>query len=275
MARPSLPPQAPDPIFDRTLLKNRRNRVATSYSSYGFLKARAVVDLAGRLTRIRRTFHQGIDLGSHTGQLGKAVKDIVRNPLIAGDISEGMVAHAPAPFKVVLDEEALPFAENSLDLVMSALSLHWVNDLPGFLAQTYACLKPDGLFLASLLGENTLIELRDCFARAELEHKGGISPRLSPMVSLQDAGALLQRAGFSLPVTDHDRLQVTYSHPLALLHDLRYMGETNALHSRSRSFLPRAVLTRMVDLYQERYSLPDGRIQATFDIVTLTGWKPC
>jgi len=215
-----------------------------------------------------------VDLGCHTGQLAKALKDILPNNLICTDISEAMVAQAPSPLKIVLNAEILPFAERSLDLVISALSLHWVNDIPGLLAQIYNVLKPDGLFLASLFGEETLKELRDCLATAELELKGGLSLRVSPMLSIQDAGTLLQRAGFALPVVDHDRIQVTYSHPLALLHDLRHMGETNVLYRRSLNFTPRSLFTRTFELYQERYGLPDGRIPATFDIVTLTGWTP-
>jgi SAM-dependent methyltransferase len=185
-----------------------------------------------------------------------------------------MVAQTPSPLKIVLDEEILPFAPDTLDLAISALSLHWINDLPGAFAQIMNCLNPDGLFLASLYGQETLIELRDCLSTAELELKGGISPRLSPMISIQDAGALLQRAGFALPVVDLDRIQVTYPHPLALLHDLRNMGETNALFNRSFTIMPRSLLSRTFELYQERYGLPDGRIFATFDVVTLTGWKP-
>jgi len=185
-----------------------------------------------------------------------------------------MVVHAATPLKIVLDEETLPFAAHSLDLIISALSLHWVNDIPGVLAQALQCLKPDGLFLASLFGGETLVELRDCLSSAELELRGGITPRLSPMVTIKDAGTLLQRTGFALPVVDCNRLQVTYPHPLALLHDLRKMGENNALINRSRTPLPRALLNRTIELYQKRYRLADGRIPATFEIITLTGWAP-
>jgi NADH dehydrogenase [ubiquinone] 1 alpha subcomplex assembly factor 5 len=264
----------PGLLFNRRLLKDRRNRAAGFYANDVFLKERVAQGLAHRLKFIRRTFHHGLDLGSHTGQLGAALKEIVPTLLIAGDLSEAMVARVQTPLKVVLDEEALPFAPHSFDLIISALSLHWVNDLPGFLAQAYRCLKPDGLFLASLLGEKTLIELRDCLSSAELELRGGVSPRLSPMISIQDAGALLQRAGFALPVVDHDRIRLTYPDPLALLHDLRNRGENNALYNRSRAPMPRALLTRTFELYQERYGLPDGGIYATFDVVTLTGWTP-
>ncbi len=274
MARHSLLAQTPGFLFDRRLVKSHRHRVAASYAAYAFLKVRVADDLASRLKLIRRTFHHGVDLGSHTGQLEKALEGIVPATLIATDLSEAMVTRSATPLKIVLDEEILPFAKKSFDLIISALSLHWVNDIPGLLAQIYHCLKPDGLFLASLFGEGTLMELRDCLSTAELELRGGVTPRLSPMISVQDAGALLQRAGFALPVVDHDRIQVAYPHPLALLHDLRQMGETNALYNRSQAFMPRALLTRAFELYQERYGLPGGGIYATFDVVTLTGWAP-
>jgi NADH dehydrogenase [ubiquinone] 1 alpha subcomplex assembly factor 5 len=127
------------------------------------------------------------------------------------------------PTKWFIDLETFPFADHTFDLVLSAFSLHWVNDIPGLFAQIYKALKPDGLFMASLLGEQTLTELRECLHIAELELYGGVSARVSPMLTLQDAGGLLQRAGFALPVVDQDRLQITYPHPLALLQDLRNM----------------------------------------------------
>lgn len=265
---------SPALLFNRRHVRANRNRAAAFYPRYAFLKERVADHLAQRLKYIRRIFNHGLDLGSHTGQLGKALKGMIPNPLVATDLSQAMLAQSLTPLKIVLDEEALPFAKNSFDLVVSALSLHWVNDLPGLLAQVRHCLKPDGLFLASVFGEKTLVELRDCLACAELELRDGITPRLSPMLSIQDGGALLQRAGFALPVVDHDPIQVTYPHLLALLHDLRHMGEANALFSRSHAPLPRALLARAFELYQERYSLPDGRIYATFDVVTLTGWRP-
>jgi SAM-dependent methyltransferase len=167
----------------------------------------------------------------------------------------------------------LPFAPASLDLIVSALSLHWVNDFPGMLSQIHSVLKPGGLFLAAVWGGDTLIELRDCLQTAELELRGGVTPRLSPMIAIKDAGMLLQRAGFFAPVADHDRLSVTYPHPLALLHDLRKMGETNALYHRWANCTPRTIFARAFEIYQERYSLADGQIVATFDAVTMMGWQ--
>jgi hypothetical protein len=175
---------------------------------------------------------------------------------------------------IVADEEALPFRDGSLDLVVSALALQFVNDLPGALIQIRRALKPDGLLLAALVGGDTLTELRDAFAAAEAEIEGGVSPRVAPFADLRDLGALLQRAGFALPVTDVDRLTVRYASPFALMHDLRRMGATNALVERRRRPLKRATLARMAEIYSDRFADADGRIRATFEIVWLSGWAP-
>ena len=158
--------------------------------------------------------------------------------------------------------------------MVSALSLQFVNDLPGALVQIRRALEPDGLFLAALAGGDTLTELRQAFAQAEAEIEDGISPRVAPFADLRELGALLQRAGFALPVTDVDRLTVRYASPLALMHDLRRMGATNALAERQRKPLRRATLTRMMEIYGERFADADGRIRATFEIVWLSGWAP-
>jgi SAM-dependent methyltransferase len=175
---------------------------------------------------------------------------------------------------VTADEEALPFREGSLDLVVSALALQFVNDLPGVLVQVRRALKPDGLFLAALIGGDTLTELRQSFAAAESEIEGGVSPRVAPFADLRDLGALLQRAGFALPVTDIDRVIVRYDCAFALMRDLRRMGATNALLDRRRTPLKRATLMRMAEIYTQRFADSDGRLRATFEIVWLSGWAP-
>jgi SAM-dependent methyltransferase len=175
---------------------------------------------------------------------------------------------------VAADEEALPFRDASLDLVVSALALQFVNDLPGTLIQIRRALRPDGLFLAAMIGGDSLAELREAFAQAEAEVEGGVSPRVAPFADLRELGALLQRAGFALPVTDVDRLTVRYASPLALMHDLRRMGASNALSERRRKLLRRATLHRVFEIYAERFADPDGRIRATFEIVWLSGWAP-
>jgi len=175
---------------------------------------------------------------------------------------------------VQLDEERLPFADRSLDLVVSSLVLHWVNDLPGALIQIRRALRPDGLFLGAVLGGETLNELRAVLTQAELEVLGGASARVSPFLDGYDAVGLLQRAGFVLPVADLDRVSVRYAHPLKLLEELRAMGETSAFADRDGPGLTRAVLARAFDLYAEQFAENDGRLPVTFDIVTLTGWAP-
>lgn len=173
----------------------------------------------------------------------------------------------------VADPEALPVGAASVDLVLSVLSLHGVNDLPGTLVQIRRALRPDGLLLAAFFGGDTLNELRSCLEQAEIEVRGGVSPRVAPFADLRDIGGLLQRAGFALPVTDQDRVTVTYESAFALMRDLRAMGETNALAARERRFTPRSVFLRAAELYQQRHAV-DGRIPATFDINYLTGWAP-
>jgi SAM-dependent methyltransferase len=158
--------------------------------------------------------------------------------------------------------------------VVSALALQFVNDLPGTLIQIRRALKPDGLFLAALAGGDTLTELRQAFAAAEAEIEGGISPHIAPFADLRELGALLQRAGFALPVTDVDRLTVRYVSPFALMEDLRRMGASNPLIERRRRPLKRATLNRVADIYCERFADGDGRIRATFEIVWLSGWAP-
>jgi len=168
----------------------------------------------------------------------------------------------------------LPFGDATIDLVVSALALQFANDLPGVLVQIRRALKPDGLFLAALLGGETLTELRQSFAEAESDIEGGVSPHVAPFADLRDLGALLQRAGFALPVTDADRVTVRYDTVFALMHDLRRMGATNALLARRRTPLRRATLLRMAEIYARRFADADGRVRATFEIVWLSGWAP-
>jgi SAM-dependent methyltransferase len=221
---------------------------------------------------VLRRFERAVDLGTPT--------DALRRVLAAGDKIATLVAASPAvtseasSLAVVADEETLPFADASLDLVVSALALQFVNDLPGTLIQIRRALKPDGLLLAAMIGGDSLSELREAFAEAESEIEGGISPRVSPFADIRDLGALLQRAGFALPVVDSDRLTVRYDNPLALMRDLRAMGATNVLTERRRTPLKRATLQRMLEIYARRFADADGRLRATFEIVWLTGWAP-
>jgi len=255
-------------IFDRKLLRVRRRR-AERLGASDFLIERVAVDIAERLAVVLRQFDLAVDLGT--------AGDAVRRALAASGKVGMIVAASPwasGPLAVVADEEALPFRDGAIDLVVSALSLQLTNDLPGVLVQIKRALRPDGLLLAALLGGDTLTELRQAFAQAEAEIEDGISPRVAPFADLRELGALLQRAGFALPVTDVDRVTVRYASPIALMHDLRAMGATNVLAERRRRPLRRATLRRMIEIYGDRFADADGRIRATFEIVWLSGWAP-
>ena len=268
------PPTLPSPlIFDRTLLRTRRRRAA-SLGPATFLLDRVAADITDRLATVKRRFDLALDLGTP----GEAVRAALARvgsvgTIVAAAAFPAGCAGRVTPF-VIADEEALPFGDATLDLVVSALALQFVNDLPGTLVQIRRALKPDGLLLAALLGGETLTELRESFAAAESETTGGVSPRVAPFADLRDLGALLQRAGFALPVTDTDRLTVRYDSAFALMHDLRRMGATNILVDRRRRPLRRATLMRMAEIYAERFADPDGRLRATFEIVWLSGWSP-
>jgi SAM-dependent methyltransferase len=260
-------------IIDRALLRARLRR-ARALGPATFLIDRVAEELADRLASVLRSFPCGLDLGTPTGAVRRALAASHKGgSLIAANALAAAAGHQDG-LAIVADEEALPLREGALDLVVSGLSLHLVNDLPGTLVQVRRALKPDGLFVAALLGGDTLTELRQAFAAAEAEIEDGISPRVLPFADLRDLGALLQRAGFALPVTDVDRLTVRYGSPLALMHDLRRMGAANPLVDRSRRPLRRATLARMLAIYGERFADPDGRIRATFEIVYLSGWAP-
>jgi len=260
-------------VFDRLLVRQRQQRArALGFST--FLLDRAAEEAADRLAAILRRFDLTIDLGSPGDALRRALAGGAQvGTLVAiGPLAE-MLASARG-LAVVADEEMLPLREASVDLVVSALSLQTVNDLPGAFVQIRRALKPDGLFLAALLGGETLTELRQSFAAAEVELEGGLSPRVAPFADIRELGALLQRAGFALPVTDVDRVTVRYASVFALMHDLRRMGGGNPLFERRRSPLRRATLLRMAQIYEERFADADGRIRATFEIVWLSGWAP-
>jgi len=261
-------------VFDRRVVRTHRDRAAPGLAKFDFLFREVADRLADRLLDISREFPLAVDIGSHTGMLRDAISANSRiGTLLQADISEAMVRQAGGP-AIVADEEALPFAEGRFDLAVSNLSLHWVNDLPGALLQVRRCLKPDGLFLAATLGGDTLIELRECLMAAEIELRDGASPRVSPFLEIRDAGALMQRAGFALPVIDTDTITVTYENALKLLADLRGMGETSAAVVRPREFTRKDLFLRMAQLYQERHAGPDGRINATFEVIWLHGWAP-
>ena len=261
-------------LFDRRAVRRQRERAAASLPAHDFLFREAASRLVERLDEVRRTFPMALDLGGHGGVLSSALQGRGGiSTLVETDLSLALARRASG-LAVVADEEALPFAPATFDLALSCLSLHWVNDLPGTLLQLRHVLKPDGLLLVSLLGGDTLHELRRVLLEAEAEAAGGASPRVSPFADVREAGALLQRAGFALPVVDSDAVTVSYPDALALMRDLLGMGEANALTERHRGFSRRDVLLRAAERYQALYADASGRIPATFRIVTLTAWVP-
>lgn len=268
----------PITIFDRAMIRKRRDRAAAKLDGHDVLQREIADRLADRVADIDRRFARALDLGCHGGQIGRqtALADQI-DWLVQCDLSPtmaAMAAHSGTRVALAADEESLPFAPGSFDLVLSGSGLHWVNDLPGALIQLRRALAPDGALLACLPGGATLNELRAVLTEAEIAEQGGASPRVSPFVDIRDAAALLQRAGFSMPVVDSDRVTVTFADPGALLRDVRRTGEANALMERRRTPLRRHTLARAMALYCERFPAPGGRISATFEILTLTGWAP-
>ncbi len=261
-------------VFAPRLVRAHRTRAATRLAEHDFLFRAVAERLADRLADIKRTFPLALDLGCHGGEFGQIVgaRGGVEK-LVQCDPAPAM-AHRAGGLALAAEADALPFGEGKFDLIVSNMSLHWVNDLPGALVQIRRALKPDGLFLAALAGGGTLGELRGALLEAETELAGGASPRVSPFVDLRDAGALLQRAGFALPVADGDLIPVRYENALRLMADLRGMGEANALAAMSRHFTRRGIILRATEIYHEHHEGDDGRVPASFQIVYLTGWAP-
>jgi SAM-dependent methyltransferase len=258
------PDMAPNPnlapvLFDRALLRARQSR-ALRFGPATFLLDRIAEDMAERLHAVVRDFADVADIWTPGEVLRTPSRDRFKSVTRMSLDDSG--------------QEALPLEPQSLDLVVSALAFQFVNDLPGVLAQICRALRPDGLLLAAMIGGDTLTELRQSFAAAEAELEGGVSPRVAPFADLRDVGALLQRAGFALPVTDVDRIVVRYDNAFALMADLRQMGATNILVERRRTPTRRATMLRMAQIYGERFADPDDRLRATFDVIWLSGWAP-
>jgi len=261
-------------VFDRRAVRRHRERAARLRTAE-FLFEEAAERLGDRLDDVKRGFSRVMVLGARCG----TTADLLRarpgiELLVEVDEARGFLEPAKAGARILAEAEALPFAPTAFDLVVSPLALHWTNDLPGALLQLRRCLKPDGLLLASLLGGETLDALRQAFLEAELAEEGGVSPRVSPMADGRDLAGLLQRAGFALPVVDSDRISVTYESALALMGELRAMGETNALRERRRHFTRRGTLLRAAEAYRGLAGAPNGRVSAVFEIVTMTAWAP-
>lgn len=261
------------PIIDTSLwLARKRRALARPVGGADFLMRRASEDLADRLGAVERKFAKAAILfcqtPSATGVVAESgkVTDIVRVEADPVFLDGGPGLLAPL--------ETVPFPAESLDLIVSLLSLQAMNDIPGMLVQIRRALRPDGLFLGAFAGAGTLFELRESLLAAETELYGGASPRVIPFTDVRDAGALLQRAGLALPVTDVETVAVRYDSLFGLLADLRAMGETSSLVDRSRRPGTRKLFARAAEIYAERFSDADGRVRASFSIVWMSGWAP-
>lgn len=260
-------------LFDTSLLTMRRDRAdRCGFDGRGdFLHREIAALITDRLAEVTRSFSDALIIGSGGGVHAQAIADRVPEiRQIEWSIARARRAGTqPSPFS-----DTLPVEPGSCDLIISALELHWANDPVGQLIQMRRALRQDGLLVAAMFGGMTLVELRDSLSRAEVEVTGGLSPRVAPMAEIRDLGGLLQRAGFAMPVADSERLSVTYPDAVALMRDLRAMGETNILTDRRRVGLTRSILDRTSEIYAEDYPADGGRVGATFEIIFLTGWAP-
>ena len=273
----SLPKGSPDnmQVFDRPLLRQRRARAIENFDDFSFLFETVADQLADRLSDIRHEFPVIADLGAGTSTMSDILSGRAGTKTVIGcDMAPAMARSSNCA--IVADEDLLPFAPASLDAVVSNLSLQWVNDLPGALAQIRQALRPDGLFLAAVMGGQTLHELRDCLMQAEIEVYGGVSPRTSPLIDMHDMSALMQRAGFALPVVDRDTIEIDYASVFSLMHDLRGMAATNATLVREKRPVSRRLMLETARLYADKYPAIEAEegISATFEVIYMIGWAP-
>jgi NADH dehydrogenase [ubiquinone] 1 alpha subcomplex assembly factor 5 len=260
---------APPILFDTAQLRKQHHRASADFAQHNFLFLAAAERLSDRLLDINRHFETAADISAR----GRILSNMLQGFPRIGTLITCSDSARDTP-NIVSDTALLPFAENSLDAILSIGALHWVNDLPGLLAQAIRALKPDGLFMATLAGATSLQELRESLAHGESHITGGISPRISPFLDIRDAGALLQRAGFALPVVDAEPVTVSYGTMFALCKDLRGMGETSAMKARPKHFMRRDVFAAASAHYAAQHSDTEGRITATIEFLTLTAWKP-
>lgn len=256
--------QSPPILFNRTRLRKRRARVAKTHTQHDFLWHEAATRAEETLSYLTRAFPTMVIFGGQHFTTPATTNHILHAAF--NDASNGLT--------LVADEEKLPLASNSVDAIICLLNLHWVNDLPGALAQMHHALKPDGLFFAILPGGESLRELRHILAQTEAAHHGGAAARVSPFIDVRDAGALLQRAGFALPVADSEILTITYDNLFDLLADIRSCGESNMLQQQAQHFLGKDFFAQAAATYAQQYTNPEGRITATFEFITMSGWKP-
>lgn len=266
-------------VFDRKAKRKQKNRaaLAENVAVYDYLKDEVAERMVDRIGDVARYFPMALDLGCGRGHLSKYLTKEQVGTLVMSDMAENMLTQCqpcefPTP-KVVADEEFLPFPENTFDLVVSSLSLHWVNDLPGTFRQIFHCLKEDGVFIGAMFGGETLYQLRASLQLAETEREGGFAAHISPFAEVRDLGNLLTRSGFSLTTVDFDEITIGYPGMLELMHDLKGMGENNAAWNR-KTLLHRDTILAASSVYQDMYGLEDGGIPATFFVLYVIGWKP-
>ncbi len=269
-----MPPGQVPVTFNQQLLRHRLRRAATGDVANDFLRQRIAEDIASRIGLIKRTFELCAVFGDKFAQLAEPLENLSNLDTLISINSIAGDKTASAHYRLVGSEERLPLANESINLAISPLTLQFANDLPGALIQLKRCLKPDGLFIGAFLGGDTLVELRDALLSAEVDIRGGATPRIHSRVDIRDLGTLLQRAGFALPVVDSDRMTATYRSTRHLMHDLRALGLTNILAQGANSSLNRHILGRLEEIYHDRYPAADNRIRATFEIIYLTGWAP-
>jgi SAM-dependent methyltransferase len=254
-------------LFDTSLARARLARAAPQ--SLAFLADAVVNEIGERIDLVVRHFKSTVvhRIGAEATAQRLALTARFGNVLVAG-------AHPSSPGDLMFDPEALPFAPNSLDCMVSLLTLQGVNDLPGALIQMRRALRPDGLLLACLFAATTLGELRSAWLEAESHAAGGVSPRVSPFADLRELGALLQRAGFALPVADSDRTIVRYPDALSLMREIKLLGFGNCLVGRSRRLVTRKLLLDAATAYERDFSDADGKVRATVEVAWLTAWSP-
>lgn len=257
-------------IFNRDLLMLRRDKSSSQFEKHSFLLKEVTERLLDNLGDIKRDYQKILNIGGHH----QLMQQYFENAFL---IDQDLSFHKISPFNnpaIQADEELLPFKKSSLDLIFCALNLHWVNDLPGALVQIFNSLKPDGLFIGAAFGGETLYELRTSMMKADIERLGGIRPHTSPLMDVRDAGGLLQRAGFTLPVVNTERITVTYSDSFKLMKELKGMGENNALIKGYKGLTTAAHMMKVAEIYAQDFANEDGRIPVTFDILYFQGWSP-
>ena len=271
--------QAPPTVFDRIAVRKNRTKAEKITGAKPTLFCTAHSQLLDRLLDVTRRFETALASGPGSRAIASDLRKIhnlsqVTATIFTNPIPKDGIPAGPSIATVVSDEEWVPFGAKTFDLIVSSLSLHLVNDLPGALVQLRRCLVPDGFFLATLFGGATLHELRTCLIEAETNLKGGAAPRVSPLVDVRDAGNLLVRAGFALPVADIDSHVLKYDGLAALFNEIRAMGETNAVAERTRGLTTQRLFDEAEAIYKDRFCTSDGKLIATFDFITLTGWAP-